>query len=230
MEKVPFYKSEWFMWLILVLFFPVGLIMLWAQKRYVLSLRVALTVVCFLYGGIFFFYAIGVESPPANIVVDDWEAEDDEDEPVSYVSADTMFEEEIQPQMEDIIKEYDDIWNTYWKDSFGDNTLDGSDIISNLDELDEQYQDLISSIDEVPVPSSFNAEQKQHVTDFKDYFVLSCNQRKLAANKAKALFQNDGYNESNVVEIESIVQDGDEFMLKAIKGYTELKQTLGDSQ
>ena len=233
MEKIPFYKSEWFMWVVIVLFFPIGLIMLWSQKRYVVSLRIAITAVFFLYGGLFYTYLLTPSSPtvPSSNFVDDWEKATEDDEPSEpAVSADTLFEEEIQPQMDDIITEYDRIWNTHWKQAFAGNTSDSFTLSNEMKEVQEQYDELILTIDEIDIPDEFSHDQQKEVKEFKDYFILSSSHRQEAAEEAQLMFDDNNINEYTIGEIEDIVHKSDESLLQAITSYTLLKENLGDGQ
>ncbi|HEY9060236.1 MAG TPA: thermonuclease family protein [Pseudobacteroides sp.] len=54
-DKVRFYNKPWFMWVMLILFAPVGLILLWKNKRYNTPARFILT---FVFSAVFLFVVI----------------------------------------------------------------------------------------------------------------------------------------------------------------------------
>lgn len=42
---MKFYQKNWFIWLSLILFAPLGIILLWVQKKYKPASRVILTII-----------------------------------------------------------------------------------------------------------------------------------------------------------------------------------------
>ncbi|MCI4136316.1 hypothetical protein MMJ09_04100 [Bacillus vallismortis] len=48
MEKVPFYKTTWFTVLALVLCFPVGVILMWVNKKFPTTIRIVITVLALI--------------------------------------------------------------------------------------------------------------------------------------------------------------------------------------
>ncbi|MCY9451612.1 hypothetical protein [Bacillus haynesii] len=45
MKETPFYKSNWFTILMLIVFFPVGLILMWANKKWTVTTRIVVSIV-----------------------------------------------------------------------------------------------------------------------------------------------------------------------------------------
>ncbi|ETB71164.1 MULTISPECIES: hypothetical protein [Bacillus] len=45
MKETPFYKSNWFTILMLIVFFPVGLILMWANKKWTVTARIVVSIV-----------------------------------------------------------------------------------------------------------------------------------------------------------------------------------------
>ncbi|MEC1507114.1 hypothetical protein P9D42_15850 [Bacillus haynesii] len=45
MKETPFYKSNWFTVLMLIVFFPVGLILMWANKKWTATTRIVVSIV-----------------------------------------------------------------------------------------------------------------------------------------------------------------------------------------
>lgn len=45
MKETPFYKSNWFTILMLIVFFPVGLILMWANKKWTVATRIVVSIV-----------------------------------------------------------------------------------------------------------------------------------------------------------------------------------------
>lgn len=58
-DKVRFYNKPWFMWVMLILFAPVGLILLWKNKRYNMPARFVLT---FIFSAVFLFAVIPTDN------------------------------------------------------------------------------------------------------------------------------------------------------------------------
>ncbi|CDG02124.1 DUF4236 domain-containing protein [Clostridium chauvoei] len=52
--KIPFHKRSWFIWLMLILLPPVGIVLLWTSKKYNKKPRVALSIIFALYAMILF--------------------------------------------------------------------------------------------------------------------------------------------------------------------------------
>ncbi len=52
--KLPFYKTNWFLWLMLILVPPVGIVLLWVNKKFQQPLRITLTVIFILWTIIIF--------------------------------------------------------------------------------------------------------------------------------------------------------------------------------
>ncbi|MCR1994598.1 hypothetical protein NSA31_22940 [Bacillus subtilis] len=45
MKETPFYKSNWFTILMLIVFFPVGLILMWSNKKWTVTTRIVVSIV-----------------------------------------------------------------------------------------------------------------------------------------------------------------------------------------
>ena len=183
---MPFYKKGWFMWLMMFVFFPVGLILLWTQSGYSQKSKSIITVVwlgLIVVGGIFGnnhdanVQTVAVETSKQKI-----ESESAKKE--KYQEAYNQFFKEIST-IDDVANKQ---WQTLWVDTMnglGNGIISPVEAYKKTEQARQAMYDISTKIHKVDVPSVFPSEQRDKMEKGKDKLIEAFNMQAYSANKMK---------------------------------------------
>ncbi|WP_079708578.1 MerC domain-containing protein [Paraliobacillus ryukyuensis] len=253
MEQKKFYQQSWFAWVMLFVFTPVGIFLMFKYKHHGIALRTISSVV---FGIIFISVAATgtgdsetTETEDNNNNVEEVKSEEkdniDKKENVEKKDVEEAKEEtnkgdknkelyvnEVETWEQEVLQSYDDKWKKYWQDAFtgySDGEKTKADVVFNLETLkNDHYEPLLQTIDKFNIPKGFNKEQQEKIKSFKDNALVAVNKRLEAIDEM--LYMIDNQDQLSPDKITSIVEEGDRAMLTGLASLVELKNNLGIEQ
>lgn len=139
------------------------------------------------------------------------------------------YKSEVKPWYDQIIKEYDDSWESLWQGTFdgiSNNSIGISEAQENLNELrDNRLEPLKNQINSFTIPDNFDETEKEEIENFKENMILATDARVSAVTEV--LLALDGTIELDTDIIQETIERGDGYMLEGIASMVELEQKLG---
>ncbi|MED1404307.1 hypothetical protein P4U07_16045 [Bacillus mycoides] len=144
-----------------------------------------------------------------------------------------LYETEMKPQIDSMMKEYDDIWNQYWKPTWdkvnnNPNAINKRELQTQMELISEKYDKISNEVVKFKYDDKLkDPTLKKHLSDFRNAFVLATSYR---SNAAKAVTQgikgiapmDDRMNES----LKS-VKLSDEKLINAVAALVSMENQLG---
>ncbi|MDA2309937.1 ribonuclease [Bacillus cereus group sp. MYBK35-2] len=144
-----------------------------------------------------------------------------------------VYENEIKPKVDSIVKEYDSIWAEHWRPTFdamskNPNAMNPKEIEAKMKLISEKYDHLSSEIVKLKLDDKLNDPvNKKSFSNFKNEFVLATSYR---SNAAQAVTQGiKGVAPMNDRMQESIksIELSDAKLITALANTVEIEQRLG---
>lgn len=139
------------------------------------------------------------------------------------------YKSEVKPWYDQIVKEYDDSWESLWRGTFNgisNNSIGISEAQENLNELrDNRLEPLKNQINSFTIPDNFDETEKEKIENFKENMILATDARINAVTEV--LLMLDGTIELDTDIIQETIERGDGYMLEGITSMVELEQKLG---
>lgn len=139
------------------------------------------------------------------------------------------YKSEVKPWYDQIVKEYDDSWESLWQGTFNgisNNSIGISEAQENLNELrDNRLEPLKNQINSFTIPDNFDETEKEKIENFKENMILATDARINAVTEVLSML--DGTIELDTDIIQETIERGDGYMLEGITSMVELEQKLG---
>jgi len=153
------------------------------------------------------------------------------EEKTETLSAKEEFIQNVQPKVDDIINEYDRIWQTHWKETFSglsDHSVSEVDAYQAMDDIIIEYDLLKNKINAIEIPEKFTSSEENKLLIFKQDLQVSCEKRQEAALKTKDMITLNYYPASQTETVRSTVNTGDTYLLSAVNSYIKLSAEFGE--
>lgn len=139
------------------------------------------------------------------------------------------YKSEVKPWYNQIVKEYDDSWESLWRGTFdgiSNNSIGISEAQENLKELrDNRLELLKNQINSFTIPDNFDETEKEEIENFKENMILAIDARVSAVTEVLSAL--DGTIELDTDIIQETIERGDRYMLEGITSMVGLEQKLG---
>lgn len=139
------------------------------------------------------------------------------------------YKSEVKPWYDQIVKEYDDSWESLWQGTFdgiSNNSIGVSEAQENLNELrDNRLEPLKNQINSFTIPDNFDETEKEEIENFKENMILATDARVSAVTEVLSAL--DGTIELDTDIIQETIERGDGYMLEGITSIVGLEQKLG---
>lgn len=154
-------------------------------------------------------------------------AKEEEEKKAAKLAKKESYVNDVKPQMDSVMKEYDRLWDEQWKPTFEGlgTTVDLYTAYDNMKMLEVNYSVLEDQINEIST-GELSGDNKKQLDEFKTNLSNAANARGLAANHAQKMFDSGDYSPSNMDELQSIVSLSDSHMFSAAINLTQLNMTF----
>lgn len=137
--------------------------------------------------------------------------------------------DEVKPQIDSAIKEYDDIWTALWVPTFnglGDGTTDAHGAYGSMKQLELKYKELMTVIGDINGDELSKANKKM-LSKFKEEFKTAAMMRKAGGEDARKMIDIGTFLPSEVDKVMSTVGVADGAVMRALASKVELEDSLG---
>ncbi|GAB6425865.1 TPA: ribonuclease [Bacillus cereus] len=144
-----------------------------------------------------------------------------------------VYETEMKPKIDSMIKEYDEIWNQHWKPTWDEvnknpNGTNKIELKSKMDVVSEKYDKISNDIVNFKYEDKLqDPTLKKHLTDFKKEFVLATGYRSNAAKVVTQGLKGLAPMDDRMQESIKSVKLSDEKLINALANMVTLEQKLG---
>lgn len=142
------------------------------------------------------------------------------------------YTDEVKPQIDSAIKEYDDIWTALWVPTFnglGDGTTDVHGAYGSMKQLELKYKELMTTISDIN-GDELSKPNKKFLNKFKEEFRTAAMMRKAGGEDARKMIDVGTFSPSEVDKVMSTVGIADGAVMRALASQIELEGSLGISE
>ncbi|MEH6891566.1 ribonuclease [Bacillus sp. JJ864] len=148
----------------------------------------------------------------------------------------TTYENEIKPKIDEMIKEYDEIWNKEWKPVWEEVNKDPSSVDKNslkekMESISNKYNDLSKKNIEFKAADKLNDPVlKEKMIKFREEFGLATNYRGNAATAINQGLKGIAPMKGRMEEAKKSINLSDKKIINAAANLTEVETKLGISR
>ncbi|MCU5337946.1 ribonuclease [Bacillus cereus] len=144
-----------------------------------------------------------------------------------------VYETEIKPQIDAMLKEYDSIWAQHWKPTWeksnsNPNSMNKSELRQEMELISEKYDEISNKIVNFKYEDKLtDPEIKKKFTDFRSEFVLATGYRSNAASAVVQGIKGVAPMKGRMEESLKSVKLSDEKLINALASMVSMEQKLG---
>ncbi|WP_374937194.1 ribonuclease [Bacillus clarus] len=145
----------------------------------------------------------------------------------------SIYENEIKPKIDAMIKEYDDIWNQEWRPIWGEaskgpESVEPNAIKEKMEKVSNRYDDLSTKNTEFKGAEKLsNPELKEKMDTFRVEFGLATNYRSNAGKAVTQGLKGIAPMKERMEEARKSIKLSDEKLINAVASLTEIESKLG---
>ncbi|WP_256891744.1 ribonuclease [Bacillus sp. JKS001846] len=159
------------------------------------------------------------------------------EEPKSVVNTDkSTYENEVKPTIDEMIKEYDEIWNQDWRPIWGEaskdpESLDKNALKEKMESITNRYDALSKKNTEFKSSSKLtDPALKEKIEKFRVEFGLATNYRSNAGRAVTQGIKGVAPFKGRMEEAQKSIQLSDKKLINAVANLTEVESKLGVSR
>ncbi|WP_336950404.1 ribonuclease [Bacillus cereus] len=144
-----------------------------------------------------------------------------------------VYEKEVKPQLDAMMKEYDDIWNQEWKPLWAEistnpKATNPNELKTKMDSVSTKYDALSKKVVDFKGEDKISdADLKEKITNFKNEFVLSVGYRGNAAKAVKQGLDGVAPMRDRMEESKKSIELADKKLTSAVGSLGTVESTLG---
>ena len=219
-ENKKFYQKLWFAWTMVVLFFPVGIFLLWKYKHHSLVVRSIITG-SFILIGLFGNVSNSKNTPPKQQPTQSVQVADKATQQADF----KKWKASVDAQLKDA----DAIWEKWSAvtNDLGKGKISRYQAYDKFKEIGNVIDKQDSKISKTKPPSSLSAEDQKILNGAVDNMSSVMSYRKMATERMIDMIDSGDYKPSKAEAIAQTIQEGNGYMIKAVAGMASVQVSLG---
>lgn len=229
-ETKKFYQKQWFMWLMLFIFAPIGLFLLWKYSDYSNKKKLIITAI------FAFIFIIGVSGSNKN-------QSNTATKPVTQQQEITKTVEDTQKSLDkekqafstwydnltNDLKKVDEDWKLWGAtlNALSSGQIDRYKAFNNFKALSSAMKEHQSKLSRYPIPSELSKEHQDAIKKSMENLSLWAYYRHDACDDMKDLLDNNSFKPSEIDKIKEKIDSGDKVMFGGLAGIIDIQHKLG---
>ena len=224
---MKFYEKVWFMWLMLVLFFPVGLILLWKNDEYAKRTKVIITL---------FIVGVGIfgAANPKNQITPTNQTAPAKQETTKVVNEDEKKQQQEAfkgwyPTFQNHLNDYDQVLG-YWKttmDNLGNGKISRYQAYDNMKKISAGMENVSSRIRNSKIPDTLSKKHKEEIQNGISSLSSAAYYRHKAADDMMEILDKGNFKPSELDGVKTTIQMSEGEMMKGLASIMGVQSELG---
>ena len=234
-EEQKWWQNTWFIVLMIFLFFPVGLFLMYRYTKY--KTAAIVLAVCIVSYSVYAHFTRPVPSHTSVSPSSSTSASTTPTAAPATTNASSSSNESVKSAfqtwnntVQSNLKSVDSDWEQLWKgtaNSLSSKSIDIYTAYNNIDNLEKRLESMRNKFLDLNVPSELSGEQRDILKDAKEKYVAWIYCRREACQKFKAMLNSGAFPPAKVKEVTDTIAQGDTFAIQAAASILDVEKQLG---